>query len=30
MMILFSLIQFTTVVILNCNYETLTNDQMLY
>jgi magnesium-transporting ATPase (P-type) len=30
MMILFSLIQFTTVVILECNFQTLTNYQMLY
>lgn len=29
-MILFTLIQFTTVTILNYNYETLTDDQMLY
>jgi cation-transporting P-type ATPase 13A2 len=30
MMILFTMTQFTTVVILNYNYETLTDDQMLY
>jgi magnesium-transporting ATPase (P-type) len=30
MMILFSLIQFTTFAILNLNYQTLTNDQSLY
>lgn len=29
-MILFSLIQVTTVAILNCNYQGLTNGQMLY
>lgn len=30
MMILFTMTQFTTVVILNYNYETMTEDQMLY
>lgn len=30
MMILFSLIQFTTYAILNLNYQTLTSDQSLY
>jgi hypothetical protein len=30
MMILFSLIQATTITILNLNYETLTSDQSLY
>jgi len=30
MIILFSLVQFTTIVILNMNYESLTNDQSLY
>ena len=30
MMILFTMTQFTTVAILNYNYETITDDQMLY
>lgn len=30
MMILFSLIQFTTVAILNLNYQNLSSDQSLY